>query len=375
MHIQKPSILFVAPALRTFIQNDIDILSEYYDIKVNIYPWNKKLRIGWYMFRQFILLLFTFQRFDAIIISFGGYWSLIPSLFGKILNIPTFTIVHGTDCASIPSVNYGMLRKKHLRQICQWTYQSSDMIFPVSDSLIYTENKYYNSPDANEHKQGLKHFFPRLKTPLYTIHNGLDPTFWTESTKRDYSAPLSFIAVISNKTQLFMKGIYDIIEVAKQMPDNPFLIVGSSQPDDIATLPDNIKFQGRVTPQQLRELYHTHHFYLQLSLFEGFGYALAEAMLCGCIPIGSSVNMIPEIIGSSGFIVENQNLSEIISTLKIAIDVENKDHLSIIARNHILKNYSLSKRGHTIYQQVSKFIEKENSPKVHRIRRPRKRAR
>src|SRR5690625_5863492 len=94
------------------------------------------------MLSHIIMLLFTYRRYKSIIISFGGYWSLIPSVFGKIFKIPVFTIVHGTDCASIPSIKYGMLRKKHLRKICKWTYQSSDMIFPVSESLIYTENHY-----------------------------------------------------------------------------------------------------------------------------------------------------------------------------------------------------------------------------------------
>src|SRR5690625_7165697 len=126
------------------------------------------------MLRQIIMLLFTFRRYKAIIISFGGYWSLIPPVFGKIFKIPVFTIVHGTDCASIPSIKYGMLRKKHLRKICKWTYQSSDMIFPVSESLIYTDNHYDTSPIKRERKKGLKHFFPKLMTTMQGIHNGLN---------------------------------------------------------------------------------------------------------------------------------------------------------------------------------------------------------
>src|SRR5690625_148508 len=375
MHIQKPPILFVAPALRTFIKNDIEALSEYFDVKVNIYPWNNKSRVGWYMLRQIIMLPYTFRRYKAIIISFGGYWSLIPSVFGKIFKIPVFTIVHGTDCASIPSIKYGMLRNKHLRKIRKWTYQSYDMIFPVSESLIYTENHYYDSPDNRERKQRLKHFSPKLMTPMHVIHNGLDPSFGKRPKERDYSEPLSFIAVISNKSQLYLKGIYDIIEVAKKLPNNPFLIVGSSPPSDKTSLPENIKFQERVSPEKLRELYHSHHFHLQLSLFEGFGYALAEAMLCGCIPIGSSVNMLPEIIGSSGFIVEHRDLSDIYDTIQMALNSENKDSLSLLARHHVLNNFSLSKRAGLIHEQVTDFIANKNSSKIHMITGIKKRAR
>src|SRR5690625_5355805 len=155
-------------------------------------------------------------------------------------------------------------------------------------------------------------------TPMHVIHNGLDPSFWKRPKERDYSEPLSFIAVISNKSQLYLKCIYDIIEVAKKLPNNPFLIVGSSPPSDKTSLPENIKFQERVSPEKLRELYHSHHFHLQLSLFEGFGYALAEAMLCGCIPIGSSVISFPERFGSSAFILDTGDLPDFNDPFKMA---------------------------------------------------------
>src|SRR5690625_6248686 len=73
-------------------------------------------------------------------------------------------------------------------------------------------------------------------------------------------------------------------------------------------------------------------------------------MLCGCIPIGSSVNMLPEIIGSSGFIVEHRDLSDIYDTIQMALNSENKDSLSLLARHHVLNNFSLSKRAGLIHR-------------------------
>ena len=66
---------------------------------------------------------------------------------------------------------------------------------------------------------------------------------------------------------------------------------------------------GRLNPKQLREYYSKSRFYLQLSNTEGFGVSLCEAMLCECIPIVSSVNMLPEIVGDTGFILETRDSS------------------------------------------------------------------
>jgi len=44
--------------------------------------------------------------------------------------------------------------------------------------------------------------------------------------------------------------------------------------------------------------------YCQLSLREGLPTALCEAMLCGCIPIGSNTNGVKTAIGDIGFYVD-----------------------------------------------------------------------
>jgi hypothetical protein len=89
-------------------------------------------------------------------------------------------------------------------------------------------------------------------------------------------------------------------------------------------LNNNVFFLGKLTPENLRHYYLSSQYYLQLSVYEGFGVSLCEAMLCECIPIGSSVNIIPEIIGDSGFILEKESIDELVFLVKTVMKIENK---------------------------------------------------
>ena len=59
------------------------------------------------------------------------------------------------------------------------------------------------------------------------------------------------------------------------------------------------------------EVYNRHAFYLQMSMFEGFPNALCEAMQSGCIPIGSAVAAIPDIIGTTGYVLERKSADQL----------------------------------------------------------------
>jgi glycosyltransferase involved in cell wall biosynthesis len=82
---------------------------------------------------------------------------------------------------------------------------------------------------------------------------------------------------------------------------------------------------------------------LQLSTSEGFPNSLAEAMLCGCVPIGSAVGDIPNIIGDAGFILERKNTLKLTSIIK-SLDSINFDFLRKKARERVSSNFTYERR-------------------------------
>ena len=76
-------------------------------------------------------------------------------------------------------------------------------------------------------------------------------------------------------------------------------------------------------------------------------------MLCECIPIGSSVNMIPQIIGDTGFILNQKKLDLLIDIMKKAIATNNKEDLGKKARQRIVENFNESIRRELLINCVN----------------------
>jgi glycosyltransferase involved in cell wall biosynthesis len=75
---------------------------------------------------------------------------------------------------------------------------------------------------------------------------------------------------------------------------------------------------------------------------EQFGRVLVEAMAAGKMVIGSSSGAIPEVIGSAGFIFEENNAQSLLARLEEAIDLPDydRDKLAPNARDRALNHFS-----------------------------------
>ena len=342
----KDKIIYIAPHLSSFVKEDISLLSEDYDVFTNILNWSNKEIVPVLFIKQTYFLLKHINSFEKIIVSFGGYWSLMPTILGKIFNKKVFIILNGTDCCSLPSLNYGNLRKSILRYVTKLSLKYATELLPVSSSLVYTKNKYYIA-NKQEIQQGYKAFFNKVNTPYSVIPNAINSEFWRVlNFKR--REDMSFITVFSER-QFYLKGGDLIIELAKRNPQWNFTIVGTKNVWDIKLR--NVKFLGFIDKNELLKVYNNSRFYLQLSIFEGFGCSLCEAILCGCIPIGSNVNAIPDIIDNPNNILMSKSVVELeqkivnslnsfdfdksIQNVKSKYSIENRKLLF----NEILKRY------------------------------------
>lgn len=352
--MRKPKLIYIYPSKSSFINSDIEFLSKKFEVEVLDLPWGnaKKLLIN--LGKQFMFLLRYTRKTETIVISFAGYFSLLPVVFGKIFKKKTLIILNGTDCVSFPEYNYGSLRKPLLRFFIEKSQHYASKLLPVDASLI--QQKHLFDKNVAQKNQGLKAFFKKNTTPTTVIPNGFNTDFWnfsSENTKKN-----GFITVVATqkKATAIFKGIDLVIAIAKKNPQKNFTIVGMSKEIQQAfEVLENVTYYPFVLKETLRTFYQEHQFYMQLSINEGFGCALAEAMLCGCIPIVANTGALPTVVGKTGFIVEKRTNSAVESVVKEALQTseEKEKELSLRARSHIVNNFSISKRERLLLQEIN----------------------
>lgn len=342
-------IVYVTPSLASFVRWDLEGLAKRYTVSLVFQDWSRVWMTPIKLLSQFVQLLWLVPKAKAIIVSFGGYWSLLPSIFGKVFNVPVYIIVHGTDACNFPEIGYGNLRLSLLRSFTKRSYELSTCQLPVSESLIKTVNSYFDPEHPKE--LGVLAEFPDLDSKFKVIPNGFDLNFWNRPDQKART-PNTFITVAS-ESQFIRKGVDLIIEAAKELPSAKFYIVGAN-PSVLMDAPKNVVFTGRISQEELIDYYQASDFYFQLSVFEGFGCALCEAMLCGCIPIVSHVNILPSLANHNGLVLESRDSKELIRLIQRACELPDnlKEEIRQSGKEHIQKQYPLSNRIEQLIQIV-----------------------
>lgn len=292
-----PKLVFVVPNMASFVRADLAGLQQHYRVVLWHRRWKGGIRVVANWIEQLFLLPFAMRGARAVLISFGGYQSLLPTALGRLLGVRTFIILHGTDCANFPEIGYGNLRFPLLRFCSRLSYGWATRLLPVSHSLMQSVNRYFDP--AHPKLIGLHHEFAPTRYPFTVVPNGFDTEFWTPGGAQP--KPMSFVTV-ANEAQFKRKGVDTFLALAAAEPEWSFTIVGTKKQGQEG----NVRYTGRMSREELREIYRSSQFYIQLSVFEGYGCALAEALLCGCTAIGSNVNAIPEIIGGKGVVESNE---------------------------------------------------------------------
>ncbi|MEP4534823.1 MAG: glycosyltransferase family 4 protein [Cyclobacteriaceae bacterium] len=325
-------LIYIAPSRASFVMQDIRWLSRDYEVRSFFFEVPTKVFLIYYLARLFLKLLLAPKA--PILVSFGGYHSFVGTVIAKMKGQRSYIILNGTDSVGLSEWGYGFLRGGVIKMACYKSYDWCTGLLPVSASLMSTTNTYaFDTPK----QLGVLHHYPHLSDHYQVIHNGFDVDFWTPAESRKESK--SFITVVGSEKRVAHKGLDLIIEVASHYPDCTFYVAGLSHIDEA---PPNIVFLGFLRAAELKKQYQRCEYYFQLSIWEGFGCALCEAMLCGCVPIVSEVNMLPDIVGNSGLVLTHRSSEDLKKLIDLAIESDLTEQKQ--PRENILKQYSMEKR-------------------------------
>ncbi|MCF6280225.1 MAG: glycosyltransferase family 4 protein [Flavobacteriaceae bacterium] len=341
---KKQHILMTFVQFSTFTKRDVSILSKKFTVSLHHFDTAKKQLLPIAFIKQFFHLLFNISDYKSIVIQSAGYVSFLPVIFGKILKKPIIIIAIGTDCAKLPEINYGANNKKILSWFTNFSFRNASLVLPVHKSL---EKSFYTYLNVQFPNQGIRAFNPSIKTKIVEIVNGYDTKKWRITDSKRLENSFLTVTVALHKIGYYRKGIDLIIETAKAFPTHHFTIVGNVFLEE--KCPKNVHLIDNVNQDELLLIYNKHQYYFQLSMFEGFPNALCEAMLCGCIPIGSNVAGIPDIIGDNGYVLKKKDadlLKNIISNL------DKNKITSAQVREQIATNFPIERRERELVDAV-----------------------
>jgi len=86
---------------------------------------------------------------------------------------------------------------------------------------------------------------------------------------------------------------------------------------------DRVIFTGKLSDEEIIELYNKSEFFVFPSLYEGFGFPPLEAIACGCPVIVSNVSSLPETVGYAGLFVDPYNPEDIANKMVLLAGSEN----------------------------------------------------
>lgn len=342
----RPVILYCYPRRSTFIERDVSGLAASFEVRTNELRADPAYLLPLRLFQQFIWLIRNRSWTRDCICHFSGYHAVLPTLLCR----RTFIILAGSDCASIPSIGYGAHARRLLGRATGLAASGATRLLPVHERLMRRHQTY---SDAVPSEQGLAAFARVDHVPWTVVPYGFDASFWCPDSTVDRDPGL-FVCVpgpVAPENRLHaLKGIDLVLKIAERIPQARFLVVGLADTAAYKSASPNVEFIGRLPPEQLRDLYRSSSFHLQLSLSEGMPNALCEAMLCGCIPLVSAVSSMPDIVRGAGRVLERKDVDQAvrICTELLAMTAEQRAIRSHGSRERIRAEFPMNRRISTL---------------------------
>ena len=190
----------------------------------------------------------------------------------------------------------------------------------------------------------------------------VDTSYFKPATR--YAPPFLLNIAWSSSLNAARKCLMQVIEsfsiIVNEIPDIRLVMAGT--PGDYHSvlvaralelkLLDRIDFLGVITEEKKLDLMQQCAIYLQPTIHEGFGLAIAEAMACGAIVVSSPVGSIPEVVADAGVMIDS-TMDIATTVLKILDDNDLQVRMRYKAREHIVNNFSFEARKDSIDNLIS----------------------
>jgi len=245
--------------------------------------------------------------------------SIVPAIFGR-RDVPLILKFHGDDARIFPFKNpvFRHITRSMIRRSAYVITSSEEMQKPLMDLGL--------DPDR-----------------CAAVHTGVDTKYFTQGSKEEARWALG----LSMDTTIFLflgrlhpwKGIFEIIDVAKQCPAFSFIFVG---PGTIPDHPSNCHFTGPKNKDEIRTWLRAADCLLLPTYTEAAPAAVMESFACGLPAITTDAGGCPEIVedGKNGLLVPVRDVPALKNAVEWMHDNPKERHgMGINARTTVCQRY------------------------------------
>ncbi len=280
-------------------------------------------------------------RADVVVGWFASWHTFFPITLAWLTRTPSVMIVGGFDTANMPDIGYGHQRGGLRRHAALWIMRRAGRL--VTNSNYSLEEIRRNTPIPLER--------------VTVIHHGVpDPFGEPDEGTRE---PIALNVGAIDRGTLVQKGQAPFVRAAHELPGVRFVLVGRWLDDAVEGLRreagHNVELTGWVSDDELQGWYRRAAVYVQASRHEGFGLAVAEAMLAGCVPVVLDVTAMPEVVGDAGVLLGSQEPAEVAEGVRRALALGGEGGRR--ARARILSEFPLERRGAELLRVVREARE------------------
>jgi len=259
-------ILFCGMLKSPFILQDLELLQKYYHVKVINLNILQTGRFGFIMniFPILAKVIINVHNIDVIYIWFADVHAFPLVVLSKLFRKKSVMTVGGWEVAKYPEINYGNQLNIFKGALTRWCLRNVNVVLVPSQA----------------YKIVTKSIEP--VSTVCVIPNAINKLLC------EYPLPVKTNKIVTALCTLqctsVLKGI-PVFEAASKLVPYECIVYEALKHD---------KLMERLRWAKV---------YCQLSYTESFGVTNLEAMACGCVPIVTDRDALPEIIGDTGIVV------------------------------------------------------------------------
>jgi glycosyltransferase involved in cell wall biosynthesis len=276
---------------------------------------------------------------DLVFGWFASWHTFFPITLAWLLRKPSVLVIGGFDSANMPDIGYGHQRGGLRMHASRWIFRRSGRLMTFS---------HYSREEIERNT-------PIPASRVTVVHLGVPDPFGEEPGSKERTA-LTVGAV--DRGTLVQKGQLPFVQAARELPEVPFVLAGKWLDDAVeqlrAAAAPNVEFTGWLSQDDLLDRYRRAAVYVQASRHEGFGLAVAEAMLAGCVPVVVNATAMPEVVGDAGVLIESQYPQDVAEGVRRALELG--PDAARRARERILTSFPMESRREGVLRVVDEAL-------------------